>query len=270
MNLDVIAALALVMVLTPAGLGLWRLLAGRAHGPGRRVVRLGVALVVAVVLVGFGAYALMNARSFQLLGRQVAQVTTDQKVVALTFDDGPAGEYVDAVLVDLQRYQARGTFFVVGAAARENGSALRALVAAGHEIGNHSFTHPRLVFVSTATVAREVESTDTVIRSAGFRDPILFRPPYGKRLLSAPYYLWRHGRTTAMWSVEPDSRAAIAGDPQAMAKYVADTVRPGAIVLLHVWSAGSSASRAALPLILEALTEKGYRFVTVTELLNGA
>ena len=270
MNLDVIAIVTLVVVLSLAGLALWRLLAGRAHGPGRRVVRLGVVLLVAVVLVGFGAYALMNARSFQLLGRQVAHMTTDQKVVALTFDDGPAGEYVDEVLADLKRYQARGTFFVVGAAALENGSALPALVAAGHEIGNHSFTHPRLVFVSTATVAREVESTDTVIRSAGFRGPILFRPPYSKRLLSEPYYLWRHGRTTAMWSVEPDSRAAIADDPQAMAKYVADAVRPGSIVLLHVWSGGNSASRAALPLILETLTEKGYRFVTVTELLNGA
>ena len=270
MNLDVIAGLLLVAGLTIVGLTLWRLLAGRAHGPGRRVVRLGVVLLVAVILAGFGAYRLMNARSFQLLGRQVAHVTTDQKMVALTFDDGPASEYVDAVLADLKRYQARGTFFVVGAAAQKNRLALRALVAAGQEIGNHSFTHPRLVFVSTATVAREVESTDGVIRSAGYRGPILFRPPYGKRLLSASSYLWRHGRTTAMWSVEPDSRAAIANDPQAMAKYVAGIVRPGSIVLLHVWSAGNSASRAALPLILEALTKKGYRVVTVTELLDGA
>jgi len=269
MNLDVIAALALVVVLTLAGLGFWRLLAGRARGPGRRVARLGVVLLVAVALVGLGAYRLMNARSFQLLSRQVAHVTTDQKVVALTVDDGPAGEYVDAVLADLKRYQAQGTFFVVGAAAQENRSALRALIAAGHEIGNHSFTHPRLVFVSTATVAREVEATDRVIRSAGYRGPILFRPPFAKRLVSAPYYLWRHGRTTVMWDIEPDSRAAIADDPQAMANFVADTVRPGSIVLLHVWSGGSSTSRAALPLILKALTDTGYRVVTVTELLNG-
>jgi peptidoglycan-N-acetylglucosamine deacetylase len=269
MNLDVTAIVTFVVVLTLAGLGLWRLLAGRAHGAGRRVARLGVGLLVAVVLVGFGAYRLMNARSFQLLGRQVAHVTTDEKVVALTFDDGPADDYVDAVLADLDKYRARGTFFVVGAAARENRSALRALVASGQEIGNHSLTHPRLVFVSTATVAREVESADRVIRSAGYRGPILFRPPYSKRLLSAPYHLWRHGRTTVMWNVEPDSRAAIADDPQAMATYVADAVRPGSIVLLHPWSAGNPASRAALPLILRALADKGYRAVTVTELLNG-
>lgn len=269
MNLDVIAALALVVVLTLVGLALWRPLVGRAPRPVMRVVRLGVVLLIAVVLVGFGAYRLMNARSVQLLGHQVASVQTADKVVALTFDDGPAGQYVDAVLADLGKYRARGTFFVIGSAAQENGSALRALAAASQEIGNHGFTHQRLVFVSTATVAREVESTDRVIRSAGYRGPILFRPPFAKRLLSAPYYLWRHGRTTAMWTLEPDSIAALADDPEAMATYVADNVRPGSILLLHVWSGGRSASRAALPLILEALTNKGYRVVGVSELLSG-
>jgi len=270
MNLDVIAALALVVVLTLVGLALWRPLAGRVRRPWRRVARVSVVLLVAVALTGVLAYLLMNARSVQLLGHQVASVTTDTKVVALTFDDGPTGEYVDAVLADLGKYRARGTFFVVGSAAQESMWALRALVVSGHEIGNHSFSHQRLVFVSTATVAREVEATDRVIRSAGYRGPILFRPPFGKRLLSAPFYLRQHARTTVMWDLEPDSIAGIADDPQAMADYVADNVHPGSIVLLHVWSGDRSASRAALPLILKVLTDKGYGVVTVTELLNGA
>jgi peptidoglycan/xylan/chitin deacetylase (PgdA/CDA1 family) len=268
MNLDGIAALLLVGMMTLVGLALWRLLGGRPRGPGRRVVRLVVALLIATTLFGLGAYRLMNARSVQLIGRQVTSIQTGAKVVALTFDDGPTGEYVDAVLADLARYRARGTFFVIGSAAQDNESALRALIAAGHEIGNHSFTHPRLVFVSTGTVAREVESTDRVIRSAGYRGPILFRPPFGKRLVSAPYYLWRHERTTVMWDLEPDSMADIADDPGAMSEYVAENARPGSIVLLHVWYDGRSAARAALPLILARLTAQGYRFVTVSELLN--
>jgi peptidoglycan/xylan/chitin deacetylase (PgdA/CDA1 family) len=269
MNLDVIAALALVVGLTLLGLALWRPLVGRARTPWRRVVRVAVVLLVAVALVAFGAYRLMNARSVQLLGHQVAKVETDQKVVALTFDDGPDGRYVATVLADLDRYRARGTFFVIGSVAQANELALRTLVASGQEIGNHSFTHRRLVFVSTDTVAREVESTDREIRSAGYRGPILFRPPFGKRLLSAPFYLRQHARTTVMWNLEPDSVAAIADDPQAMATYVADNVRPGSIVLLHVWYEGRSASRAALPLILRELTSKGYRVVGVSEMLNG-
>ena len=85
--------------------------------------------------------------------------------------------------------------------------------------------------------------------------------------MSLPYYLWRHGRTTIMWDLEPDSIAKLANHPRAMAAYVADNVHPGAIVL-HVWSGDRSASRAALPLILRALAGKGYRMVTVGELLN--
>ncbi|MCX6373918.1 MAG: polysaccharide deacetylase family protein [Actinobacteria bacterium] len=269
MNLDVIAAVGLVVLLSLVGLALWRPLVGRAPSLGRRVMRLSVVLAVAVALTGFGAYRLMNARSVQLLGHQVASIETDEKIVALTFDDGPTDRYVEAVLAALGAYRARGTFFVVGAAAQANQSALSALVAAGHEIGNHSFTHRRLVFVSVDTVAREVESTDRVIRSAGYRGPILFRPPFGKRLLSAPFYLRQNARTTVMWNLEPDSLSAIADDPQAMAKYVADNVRPGSIVLLHVWSGARAASRVALPLILEALTGKGYRVVGVSELLDG-
>ena len=269
MNLDFITAVALVVLLSLVGVALWRPLVGRAPSLGRRVTRLAIVLFVAVALVAFGAYRLMNARSVQLLGHQVASVETDEKIVALTFDDGPDGRYVDTVLADLNRYRARGTFFVIGSVAQANELALRRLVASGQEIGNHSFTHRRLVFVSTATVAREVESTDRVIRSAGFRGPILFRPPFGKRLVSAPFYLRRHARTTLMWNLEPDSIAAIADDPRAMARYVADNVRSGSIVLLHVWYEGRSASRAALPLILQELTSKGYRVVGVSEMLDG-
>ena len=266
MNLDVIAGLALVAVLTLVLLALWRLVRGPARGPARRGVRLAATLLIAVALVGMGAYRLMNARSVQLLGHQVASVQISEKVVALTFDDGPSDKYVDAVLADLAGFRARGTFFVIGSVARENSMALRKLVAAGEEIGNRSYTHPRLVFVSTGAVAREVESTDRVIRSAGYRGPILFRPPFAKRLVSAPYYLWRHGRTTVMWNLEPDSIGGVADSPETMADYVTRNVRPGSIVLFHVWHDGRSISREALLPILRRLSARGYRFVTVSQL----
>jgi peptidoglycan/xylan/chitin deacetylase (PgdA/CDA1 family) len=145
---------------------------------------------------------------------------------------------------------------------------LRRLVSAGHEIGNHTYTHPRLVGVSVERVAAEVERADAVIRAAGCEGSILFRPPYCKKLLSAPYYLWRHGRTTVTWDLEPDSMGSIAGDPRAMTRYVTANVRPGSIILLHPWSKQGDASRRALPLILKALAAQGYRFVTVSELLQ--
>ncbi len=267
LDLDVIAGLLLVALTAAALLWLWGLV--RGHARSRWVVagRVACAIVAAVALVGALAYRVMDSRTFQVAGRIVARVQTDQRVVALTFDDGPSSAYVTQVLEALGRHRAPGTFFVVGSTARADPAALRALVAAGQEIGNHSYTHRRLIAVSVDTVAAEVRRTDEVIRAGGFAGPILYRPPYCKKLVSAPYYLWRHGRTTVTWDLEPDSIAAIAEDPRAMTDYVTANVRPGSIILLHVWPASRDASRRALPMILAALARRGYRFVTVSRLL---
>ena len=268
LDLDVIAGLIAVAVLAVALVAGWRLLAGRAAGTRWLVLRVAAAIVVALVVVSGLAYLLMNSRSVQLLGEHVARVSTSEKVVALTFDDGPSSTYVGEILADLAHYHAAGTFFVIGSAAESDPAALRRLIAAGEEIGNHTYSHRRLILVSGATVAREIETTDAVIRRAGYTGPILVRPPNGKKLLSAPYYLWRHGRTTVMWDLEPDSISAIAGNAEAMAKYVADNVRPGSIILLHPWYGSRSATRQALPIILEELAARGFRFVTVSQLLS--
>ena len=192
---------------------------------------------------------------------------TGEKVVALTFDDGPQPAYTQSVIDTLEAHDAKGTFFVIGHDAAASPDSLRTLVAAGEEIGNHTWSHPRLLAMSQGAIAAEIERTDAVIRAAGYGGPIFVRPPNGKRLLAAPWYLWRHGRTTVMWSLEPDSIAGIADDPDAMVAYVREHVRPGDIILMHVMYESRSASRAALPRILEALAADGYRFVTVSQLL---
>ncbi|HZL65462.1 MAG TPA: polysaccharide deacetylase family protein [Thermoleophilia bacterium] len=266
MNLDLIAAALLVAVLTLVFWVLWGFVRPHARR-GWQVARVAGALVTAVVVMGAGSYWLMNSTTVQLLGDHVARVDTTRKVVALTFDDGPSSMYVNQILATLDRSGVRATFFVIGAQAKADPDALRGLVVARQEIGNHSYDHTRLVFVSTKTVAYEVEAADQVIRAAGYTGPIAFRPPYGKKLLSAPYYLWRHGRTTVMWDVAPDSIAGIAGDPRALTQYVLDNVRPGSIIELHPWSSASSATRDALPAIIAGLRADGYQFVTVSELL---
>ena len=131
----------------------------------------------------------MNSRTVQLLGDHVAHVDTDRKVVALTFDDGPSVLYASELVATLGRYDAHATFYVVGAAAAAEPEALRSLIASGQEIGNHSYSHRRLVFVSTTTAGEEVTSADAVIRATGFTGPITFRPPYAKKLLSLPWEL---------------------------------------------------------------------------------
>jgi peptidoglycan/xylan/chitin deacetylase (PgdA/CDA1 family) len=127
-------------------------------------------------------------------------------------------------------------------------------VEAGHEVGNHTATHRRMVLVGGGTVAEEI----------GYDDEITFRPPYGKKLVALPRYLADHDRTTVMWDVEPDSGAS---DADAIVRTALEETRPGSIILLHVMYPARESSLAAVPGIVEGLRAEGYRFVTVSELL---
>jgi peptidoglycan/xylan/chitin deacetylase (PgdA/CDA1 family) len=266
-NLDAIAAAILVVILAWFVWFCLTLIGGYARSGWWQAGRITAAVLVALVTVGAASYWLMNSRTVQLLGDHVDRVDTTRKVVALTFDDGPSDVYVNQIIADLRRYDARGTFYVIGASAADQPEALRNLITTGQEIGNHTYHHRRLVFVSTATAGEEVAAADEVIRTAGFTEPITVRPPYGKKLLSLPWELWGGERVTVLWDLEPDSRDDIRSDPVAMTRYVADNVRPGSIILLHPWSAGNTATRLALPMILAALRDRGYEVVTVSELL---
>ncbi|MGW6426826.1 polysaccharide deacetylase family protein [Nocardia sp. NPDC055053] len=219
----------------------------------------GIVVVLAVVA---GLYVLMNSRTYQLTGTLVDRVDTDEKLVALTFDDGPT-ERTPEILRMLAELRVPATFYLVGdnlAAHPEYGAAI---AAAGHEIGNHSYSHRRMVLISGDTVRDEIERTDAEIRRTGYQGPITFRPPYGKKLWALPNYLAEHDRTTVTWDVEPDSaggatREAIVTDTLAQ-------TRPGSIVLLHVMHGSESAT--AVPDVVVGLRAQGYRFVTVSDLL---
>jgi peptidoglycan-N-acetylglucosamine deacetylase len=229
-----------------------------------RRLALTVAVCTTVSALAAGVWQLHKSRSVQLFGELVTSVPTRAALVALTFDDGPAAPYTDSILDLLGKHHVRATFFVIGSSLARQPELARRIVAEGHELGNHSFSHRPLVLSSLRTIRREVETTDSLIRAAGAAGPIHFRPPYGKRLVGLPWYLARTGRTTVLWTLEPDSWYRSA---QHMTHHVLENVRPGSIILLHVELASRRAEREALVPILTALRERGYEFVTVSELI---
>ncbi|WP_330250765.1 polysaccharide deacetylase family protein [Nocardia sp. NBC_00565] len=224
----------------------------------------GALFIAVVVLLGVGTYYLMNSRTYQLAGRIVHRVETDDKVVALTIDDGPSAKYPEVLKV-LADAQIPATFYLIGEDLAAQPAAGRAIAQAGHELGNHSYTHRRMVFVSADTVRDELERTDAEIAKTGYQGPITFRPPFGKKLWALPKYLSDHDRTTVTWDVEPDS-GKVASTDEIVAETVAK-VRPGSIVLLHVWSDQGAASLAAIPRVVSELRSRGYSFVTVSNLI---
>jgi peptidoglycan/xylan/chitin deacetylase (PgdA/CDA1 family) len=143
---------------------------------------------------------------------------------------------------------------------------VKGIVVAGHEIGNHSFSHDRMMFKSSSYYDQEIRRTDAVLLAAGAPRPSLFRPPFGKKLVGLPLAVQRNGKRLVMWdSGDPPDR-----DPKIYADKILRQVRPGSIVLIHPMYSANATERAALPLILEGLTQRGFRMVTVSRLLSAA
>lgn len=246
----------------------WRQLAGAPRTLGRAVLRASSTLLLSLILVGALVYGLTRARTFQLAGGLVSRVNVNDKVIALTFDDGPTPEYTEEVLTILDRHDVPATFYLTGAECTQNPGQLRQIVGQGHELGNHTYSHGRFWFQPKSSMVEEIEHTEEIFRSAGYQGTTTFRPPGCKKLLAGPLYLRGTGRTTVTWDLEPDSIADIANDADAMTAYVAENARPGSIVLMHVMYDSRDASREALPQIIDRLTAQGYSFVTVSQLLK--
>jgi peptidoglycan/xylan/chitin deacetylase (PgdA/CDA1 family) len=232
--------------------------------PGAREWRLAVVLLDGALL-----YATCAPRA-RWFGRVVDRGRRDRPLVAVTFDDGPNEPYTSRVLDILEAFDARATFFVLGARVEQWPHVVARMAAEGHEIGNHAWDHWPLAFAGPRSTARQIRRTSDRIQAITGVRPRLFRAPYGWR---APWTSWvarREGCATVAWTTG-----------------VYDTARPGAdriveralrglgngcILLLHDGRSLDAAPDAsqlveALPTILRAAQERGYRLVTVSELM---
>jgi peptidoglycan/xylan/chitin deacetylase (PgdA/CDA1 family) len=230
----------------------------------RRPLRVLAALAL-VAGLAYAALRISGAPCFQLVGQAVCRVETSQPLVALSFDDGPTPLGVDALLPVLEAHGVKATFFVIGNEMERHPGLAARLKAAGHELGNHSRSHVRMVGRLPGFHADEIASTDRQLRAAGETNPTLFRPPYGKRLIGLPLALRAAGYRTITWSL--DEGPVADATAQAYAAHFVNNARPGDILLIHPMYGPNQTARDALPLILEGLKARGLRPTTVSELL---
>lgn len=184
----------------------------------------------------------------------------NEKVVALTFDDGP-GTYTPGFLNVLREKKVKATFFVLGQMAAAYPEYARRIVREGHEIANHSWKHD--LYPSYSDLR---QTSDTIKSITGFR-PCSFRPPGGARNSAVIAGAGEAGMKTIIWDVDPfDWRLP---GTSAIRSIVLGNVRPGSIVLSHDAGGPRQQTLDALPGIIDGLRARGYRFVTVTEILGG-
>lgn len=230
----------------------------------RKRIIIAAASIAALLLVLFGIYKLMNARTFQLFGTLVTHVETDEKTVYLTFDDGPT-EKAGLILDVLAAHDVKSTFFLIGKEMEAHTELTRQIVEAGHDVGNHSYTHTRLVFLPYHTIKEEVDKTNTIIRNFGYDKEIYFRAPGCKKLFFLPWHLSKIGQTSVIYTLEPESDPAINTDAASIANHVIENAQEGSIILLHPMYGESEKIAEAVQLIIIGLKEKGYSFGTLSE-----
>lgn len=198
------------------------------------------------------------------------QGPTDQKRIALTFDDGPDPRFSNDVLDVLKQYNVPATFFVLGSKAVANPEIVKRMQNEGHVIGNHTYAHPNLVEeADLETLEREVTRTEDALNEIiGYRTK-LFRPPYGFLYNELVEKLGEMNDYVIAWDV--DSLDWQEEQPEVIASRVVDNIHPGAIILMHD-GAESTGDRTntilSLQQIIPQLQEQGYEFVTVPDLLS--
>jgi cellulose synthase/poly-beta-1,6-N-acetylglucosamine synthase-like glycosyltransferase/peptidoglycan/xylan/chitin deacetylase (PgdA/CDA1 family)/spore germination protein YaaH len=210
----------------------------------------------------------------------VVERTGDQPgLVALTFDDGPDATWTPRILDILKQENVPATFFIIGEYGQENPALVKRIVADGHDIGNHSYTHPNLGEMPGGVTDLELNATERLIESLTGRSTILFRPPYfgdaeptTSDEVEPIVRAKRLGYLTVGLHVDPDDWATPGTDEivkrtvEGITSTSTDFDERGQIVLLHDGGGDRSQTVAALPRIIEQLRARGYRFVTVSQL----
>jgi peptidoglycan-N-acetylglucosamine deacetylase len=190
-------------------------------------------------------------------------VHVDGPYIAMTFDDGPSEKLTPELLDILARHHIHATFFVIGQNVVEHPEILLRAVREGHEIGNHSWTHPAFGKMRDASVRAELQKTDDAIRAAIGARPVLMRPPYGS--ITARQKKWinsEFGYRSILWDVDPlDWKRP---GPAVVTSRIVKETRPGSIILSHDIHPGTI---KAMPETFDQLQAKGFKFVTVSELI---
>ena len=230
-----------------------------------------IIIIYIFVLVGMGIllgslFQISKSRDFQFFGRVVKSVETNEKKIALTFDDGPT-EKTQEILDVLNDLDVKATFFLCGIGIENRKEDAASIVSNGHGIGNHSYSHKRMIGVTYNFCKREVDKTNTLIREAGYKGEIYFRPPYCKKLFMLPLYLQNSNITSVTWDLEPETELGYDASPDEIADYVVKNVKSGSIILLHPMYKSENTLKAIEKIVVE-LKAEGYTFCTVEELLN--
>jgi polysaccharide deacetylase family sporulation protein PdaB len=237
----------------------------------KKPMRIGMSLAILGITAGIFLTLSAVLPENDVFGRVFSNTKTTQKVVALTFDDGPYPPYTEQVLDVLKEYHVPATFFVVGQNVEKYPELVKRIADEGHQIGNHTYHHIDLLKANRKVIAEEIDNTSKAILSAAGINPHLMRPPHGFRDPVVMEMMAERNLKVVEWSVM--SRDWTNPGVDAIVERTVKKVKNGSIILLHDGDGiTSQASRIqsveAARRIIQILSAQGYKFVTVDEILE--
>jgi len=198
---------------------------------------------------------------------------TAQKLVALTFDDGPSLAWTPQILEALKKAQVKATFFMIGEHVKKYPQIAKAVAEEGHEIGNHTYDHHVLIYYKMDELEKEINDAQNTIKEVTGVTPKYFRPPKAWLNDSEKKKIEEMGYKIILWSL--NSKDWVTFHDKQITSYILRHIRPGDIILFHdsggvftIEGGDRSQTVKTIPRLVRKLKEKGYKFVTVTELLN--
>lgn len=232
-----------------------------------------ILIAIISIVVGIIGFILVYSNLWAM--REFSNITNavNQKIVALTFDDGPYGDATNEILDILKEKEVKATFFIFGQKAEQYPDILRREIEEGHVIGNHSFDHSAFfaIFSKNRLIANIKKADEAIFEATGLH-PKFFRPPYG---LESPFmrkYLEQNGYNIVLWSAATTDYSN-KEDSEAIANAILKKIKPGTIIDLHDGRAVlENYPRQnlidALPIIIDVIRQNGYDFVTVDKILQ--
>ncbi|HET9307805.1 MAG TPA: polysaccharide deacetylase family protein [Candidatus Sulfotelmatobacter sp.] len=230
-----------------------------------------VAIILETVAAAVAAGYQSMAPTGQWYGRTFTGLARGAKQIALTYDDGPNDPHTLRLLEILDRHQVKATFFLIGHYVRQRPDIAREVAKAGHVIGNHTFTHPLLIFKSAAEIRRELSDCRAAIQDAVGEHSNLFRPPFGGRRPATLRIARELGLEPIMWNVTGyDWNAPPAAVTE---RKVSKQIRGGDVILLHdgghkQMGADRSQTVQATDHLIKRYKQEGYSFFTVPEMMR--
>ena len=226
---------------------------------------------IITIVVGFATAGLLWLFFRPPFGKNMVRLNTEERVVALTYDDGPNPPYTDRLLDVLAKHNVKATFFMIGNRIEKHPETVNRVIAEGHQIGNHTYSHPLLGFLPPRYVQGQIERTDALLRQLGIIGEIVFRAPMLTRFLPVAYVLAKSERTHIscnVWSWDWTTQ-----NPDKITETVLKKTKPSSIIVLHDGKAeNKNANRSgtieATDRIITALKRDGYQFVRLSDISN--